>query len=164
MRIRQGLACQTRPLSLRELRSPGFGHSGDRLSRYAQASADVVPGNMERNKPKAWRQRALAFSAAWVWAATIPLGHGRIYCGARWCARDAAGFRERWKWTRHTSALASAGYRHVAIRQETDAGEHLLSHAHKVAALLKRWLLEQLKIKLPHGFYVIKPLAKDPEV
>jgi transposase-like protein/DNA-directed RNA polymerase subunit RPC12/RpoP len=37
--------------------------------------------------------------------------------------------------------LASEGYRHVAIRQEADAGEHLLPHAHKVAALLKRWLL-----------------------
>lgn len=37
--------------------------------------------------------------------------------------------------------LPSAGYRRLIVRQDGDAGGNLLPHAHRVASLLKRWLL-----------------------
>jgi transposase-like protein len=37
--------------------------------------------------------------------------------------------------------LPSAGYKRLIVREDADAGENLLLHAHRVASLLKRWLL-----------------------
>ncbi len=36
--------------------------------------------------------------------------------------------------------LASRGYEHTVMRQDADVGDNLLPLAHRVAALLKRWL------------------------
>jgi transposase-like protein len=37
--------------------------------------------------------------------------------------------------------LPSAGYKRLIVREDADAGENLLPHAHRIASLLKRWLL-----------------------
>jgi transposase-like protein len=37
--------------------------------------------------------------------------------------------------------LARLGYRHQVVRETADVGENLLPLAHRVAGLLKRWLL-----------------------
>lgn len=37
--------------------------------------------------------------------------------------------------------LESLGYRHEIVRQNSEIGEHLLPHCHRVVSLLKRWLL-----------------------
>jgi transposase-like protein len=37
--------------------------------------------------------------------------------------------------------LPSAGYRRLIVREDADAGENLLPRAHRIASLLKRWLL-----------------------
>ena len=39
------------------------------------------------------------------------------------------------------SSLRMLGYRHEVVRQTADVGDNLLPLAHRVAALLKRWLL-----------------------
>jgi len=47
------------------------------------------------------------------------------------CTDGWSGYRE----------LAMAGYRHKVVRSEVELGEHLLPLPHRVASLLKRWLL-----------------------
>lgn len=37
--------------------------------------------------------------------------------------------------------LPSAGYKRLIVREDADAGENLLPYAHRIASLLKRWLL-----------------------
>ena len=37
--------------------------------------------------------------------------------------------------------LPSTGYKRLIVREDADAGENLLPHAHRIASLLKRWLL-----------------------
>jgi len=43
-------------------------------------------------------------------------------------------------WSGH-GGLSQRGYSHEVIRPEGDVGEDLLPRAHRVAGLLKRWLL-----------------------
>jgi transposase-like protein len=42
-------------------------------------------------------------------------------------------------WNGYTG-LTSEGYNHIVVRQSTNIGENLLPMAHRVAALLKKWL------------------------
>ena len=43
-------------------------------------------------------------------------------------------------WTGY-GGLSSLGFRHEVVRQEADVGDNLLPRCHRVAALLKRWLM-----------------------
>jgi len=45
------------------------------------------------------------------------------------------------EWSGYTSNLKTLGYHHQAVRKSAQVGDSLLPRAHRVVALLKRWLL-----------------------
>ena len=49
---RKGVVGRGRLVAVLPVRSPNFGHGGNRFPRYAEAVEDVVPGHVVRDEPE----------------------------------------------------------------------------------------------------------------
>jgi hypothetical protein len=98
-----GSACQLVPVF--EMQRSDICDGWHRVPGYAEASRHLVPGDVVRDQPEEWCQRAGLAASPRTGQLSDPPGRGCINCGARWFDPAAIGCRVGWRWTRPTGAV-----------------------------------------------------------
>lgn len=133
---------------LQKLRRAMVRPGRDRLSGEIEVDEMYIGGKKEGKRGRGASGKALVVISAQLEGARISrIRLGRVQDASAPSLEQAVqqsvepGSKVRTDGWRGYNGLGNMGYYHKIVRQDADIGENLLPHCHRVASLVKRWLI-----------------------